>query len=97
LFGGTFAQDGAPLYNPLLFSILLPARQIFSVEKRNPSALRGRFRHNRDSEEYGSGEEGSNSVHGKVSSSAYGKITGASRKKLITDSAEPSPVSFNYR
>src|SRR6266478_8225395 len=40
LVNSAFAQNGAPFNDPLLFSVLRPAGQIFPVEESNPSALR---------------------------------------------------------
>jgi len=43
LVGGAFAQDSALLDDPLFFPIVLPARQIFPVEKRDPPPCGGAF------------------------------------------------------
>src|SRR5207247_10890554 len=48
LVGSAFAQDRALLHNPLLRAIVFPARQIFSIEKRNPTARRRHSRRTSD-------------------------------------------------
>jgi len=67
LVGRAFAQNGAPFNDPLLFSVLLPAGQIFAVEKSDPSALRRRLSCRGKPEQYQSYDKATNSLHGKAS------------------------------
>src|SRR6266478_3457036 len=67
LVGRAFAQNGAPFNDPLLFSVLLPAGQIFAVEKSDPSALRRRLSCRGKPEQYQTYDKATNSFHGKAS------------------------------